>query len=66
MTVDEVKRRVAEIEALAFDDEAAHSEEDKLRADVLRAIAAGDCADPAAIAQAVLETSKIDFARWCD
>ena len=64
MTVDEVITRVNEIAACAGDDEGAHSMEDKLRADVLRAIVAG--ADrPEALAAAALQTDVIEFARWC-
>jgi hypothetical protein len=42
----------------------AHWMEDKLHRDVLRAIARGECADPAACALAALETVTIGFERW--
>jgi len=66
MTVDEIKARVAEIEAMRDDDAEAHVKEDGLYQDVLSAIARGECADPAGCAAAALETVAICFARWCD
>lgn len=66
MTLDDVRRRVAALERWHDDDEAAHNDEDNLhQGDVLAAIAAGTCADPAACAAEALRTLKIDFARWC-
>lgn len=65
MTLEEIKKRIAHIEKIAADDEAAHGEEDDLRHDVLKAIAGGSCEDPAACAALVLTTSEIDFCRWC-
>ena len=65
MTVEEIRTRVARIAAEADDDESAHLHEDELHQDVLRAIASGDCADPAASAEAALQTQEIRFARWC-
>ena len=47
------------------DDEAAHSMEDALHRDVLKAIAAGECDDPAATAAAALKTLDLKFQRWC-
>lgn len=64
MTVDDVIQRVAEIEARKSDDEMAHSEEDRLRKDVLEAIAEG-AENARELAAAALETGAIDFARWC-
>lgn len=64
MNVEDVRARVEMIRALAYDGEAAHSDEDALREDVLRAIADG-ADDPAALAAAALITSEIRFARWC-
>lgn len=65
MTPHWVEGRVRDIEAIAGDDEAAHSEEDSLWEAVLLAIANGETADPAACARAALETKKIKFERWC-
>lgn len=65
MTVEEVKARVAEIEAVKSDDEGAHSMEDELHQDVLQAIADGTADDPAGCAREALKTHEIDFCRWC-
>lgn len=65
MTPDWIEGRVRDIEAMAGDDEAAHSEEDRLWESVLMAIANGETADPAACARAALKTKNIDFQRWC-
>ena len=65
MTVEEVQAEVERIRAMALDDEAAHSAEDDLWENALRAIASGETADAAGIAAAALKTKTIDFARWC-
>lgn len=65
MTVDEVKKRVAEIASFKSDDETAHSAEDDLHQEVLAAIRDGKCDDPAACAGEALKTIEIDFCRWC-
>lgn len=66
MTPTEARRRVAEIKAVAGDDEVAHSQEDKLRADVLRHIEAHSSDSWAReLCKIALSTSDIDFARWC-
>ena len=63
MTPAEVRARVRRIAALEADPEAAHDEEDRLRGEVLNAIAAGapDAAELAAIA---IETRALSFPRW--
>ena len=64
MTIDEVKDRVRIIEATRGDDETAHSLEDRLHGEVLRAIADGiDNAQE--LATEALKTAQIDFCRWC-
>jgi hypothetical protein len=70
MTVDEVDRRVSRIAALARGeiespsrDAWAHSEEDALYLDVLRAIATG-AANAEVLARAAIKTSEIKFSRW--
>ena len=63
ITLALVKRRVKAIDLITFDNEAAHSDEDELHQDVLQAIADG-AAHPADLAQAALETQKLDFQRW--
>lgn len=65
MTVEEIERRVEAIRDSAGDDEVAHGMEDRLRHDVLEAIANRKCDDPAECAGAVLRTTDIDFQRWC-
>ena len=64
MTTDQAQERVRQIEAMAGDDEGAHSEEDRLRGAVLRAIADGN-PDAAELARIALLTDDIEFARWC-
>ena len=63
MTVDDVKATLDSIRGKTKDWEAAHSMEDALFADVLRAIAKGKCSDPKAIAKAALKSLDIDFKR---
>lgn len=46
------------------DDERAHSAEDRLRGNVLRAIAMGNT-DAPRLAAEVLLSSSISFSRWC-
>ena len=64
MKVREVQDRVALIAAMTGDEEAAHSAEDNLHADVLRAIADG-ARNGRALAREVLKTEDLDFRRWC-
>jgi hypothetical protein len=61
MTPEDVRARVAAIERMKGDDEAAHIEEDELHQDVLRCLAARG--EPLAIE--ALKTREIDFERWC-
>ncbi|UNY40688.1 hypothetical protein KLEB271_gp63 [Bacillus phage vB_BauS_KLEB27-1] len=65
MTVDDVRKRVEVIrnEAEAADNETAHSMEDELYAEVLKAIANG-ADNPEKLAAEALETEKIEFYRW--
>jgi hypothetical protein len=67
VTLEEIQKRVEEIRAVADDDESAHVLEDRLRRDVLSAIAEGfyDDAGARQAAAAVLSTKEIRFARWC-
>ena len=64
MTLQEAIDRVEAIKGIASDDETAHSEEDRLRHEVLEQIAAG-CENASGYAAEVLKTSAIRFARWC-
>lgn len=63
--IEILRRRIEEIRAMAGDWEAAHGAEDRLREQVLQAIADGIVQDPAAVAKEVLRTSEIDFPRYC-
>jgi hypothetical protein len=63
MNVKEVRHRVAEIAAMAGDDEAAHSAEDGLHQAVLSAIANG-AEDAPSLAYEALKTGEIAFCRW--
>jgi hypothetical protein len=63
MTVEEVRRRVAEIDEVADLPEKAHMEEDRLYCEVLEAIAAG--ADkPAQLARAALASRHLGIDRF--
>jgi hypothetical protein len=64
VTPDDVRARVEEIRSVADDDESAHGKEDRLHADVLRAIASGN-PHAQALALEALATEDIGFARWC-
>lgn len=65
--IEELRQRVADLEASRGDDEAAHGEEDALRESVLRAIADGSATGDEAreMARIALSTEAIDFNRWC-
>lgn len=65
MTVKDVEHAIAKIDSCKGDDEAAHSYEDDLHMDVLRAIADGEAESPVEMAALALTTKDIDFARWC-
>lgn len=65
MTVDDIRKRLSEIEAEKDDDEVAHSMEDCLYIEVLAAIAAGTCDNPQAAAAEALKAGEIKFHRWC-
>lgn len=62
MKVVDVENRIAAIAAQQDDWEEAHSLEDKLYADVPRAIAAG-ASDGQALAAAALKSADLDFPR---
>jgi hypothetical protein len=64
MTVEDIEKRIQEIEAEQDDCEVAHGLEDGLMHDVLQAIADGH-PDAQALAAAVLKTSDIAFPRYC-
>ena len=63
MTVDEIRARVAQIDATADLVEKAHREEDRLYREVMRAIAGG-ASNPVELAQAVLATEDLGLDRY--
>jgi hypothetical protein len=64
LSVFEVNQLVEGVRANSNDGERAHSMEDDLREWVLEAIANG-APNAVELAKAALETSAIDFPRWC-
>jgi hypothetical protein len=64
--ISTVSRRLKAIRdaATKADDEVAHSLEDVLMVDALKAIAGG-ANDAPALAAAVLTSREIEFSRWC-
>lgn len=65
LTVQEVRECVDNIAKKTYDDEVAHSMEDGLHQEVLRAIANGACENPQACAAEALKTCDLSFCRWC-
>lgn len=65
MLIDDIREKVRAIRLSAGDPEGAHSQEDDLWQAVLQAIANGEVDDPRLAAFEALETTKIDFPRWC-
>ena len=64
MTLTEARKRVARIDAMKGDAEAAHAEEDNLRSDVLAYLAQVAPAELGALAEIALSTDAISFERW--
>jgi tellurite resistance protein len=64
-TVDDVRKYVEAIKAVAEDDEQAHASEDMLRAAVMTAIANGSAVSGSEMCAEALKTDDIQFARWC-
>jgi hypothetical protein len=64
MTIEEVRKRLEEIRAVARYDGEAHEKEDGIFVAVLEAIANGTCADPTACAREALKSRDIKFSRW--
>jgi len=65
MDLKEIKLRVKDIEKEKYDDETAHSLEDQLYQDFVDHIAKTGNDEQKKMARAILQTNKIDFARWC-
>lgn len=61
MTIKEIRERIEAMKDM--DNELAHGEEDALREDVLKAIAAG-ATNAAELAEEALKSSDLDFTRW--
>lgn len=64
--LDDVKAKVAEIEAMKSDNEAARCMEGALRAEFIALVAAAGSPALAAMAREVLKTDDIACSRWCD
>ena len=64
LSVEDAKAWVERIRAMVGDPEAAHGEEDQLRAAVPHAIADGS-PDAVELAYMPTSTEHIDFPRWC-
>lgn len=65
MTIDDVKRALEGIKALALDDESAHAAEDGLHQEVLAAIADGTAENPQEMARLALTSLDTNYGRWC-
>jgi hypothetical protein len=63
MNVEDIRRRIKEIDEIADLVERAHAAEDELHRDVLRAIAEG-AEDAAALARAALATQHLSLERY--
>lgn len=59
MTKKELKKKVDEIIALSFDDEAAHSNEDDLHLEVIKLFC------PDWVNREIDRLNEADFSRWC-
>lgn len=64
MTVEEVKKRVEQIDVCSSNYEGAHILEDDLYEKVLQAVAAG-AENARELATEALKTKTIEFSRWC-
>lgn len=64
MDIEQVKMRLRSIEALKFNDEDAHIEEDRLYLDLLTSIANGKCDDPRNCAAEAIKSKDISFTRY--
>lgn len=64
LTAEAVRRRVANIKGVSDDNETAHMLEDKLVADVLKAIARGQVEDPVTVAKEAIKVYRIKYDRW--
>jgi len=65
MLVEDVRKRVERIRAMAGDYEVAHGEEDELYRDVLEMAAKQKHSNVGACAREALKAQAIDFPRYC-
>ena len=67
LTLEDAIELVAQIDKMKDDDEAAHSEEDDLRAWFIESCATGlyTKKEMIEVGKVVLSTKDLDFARWC-
>jgi hypothetical protein len=65
LTLEKIKKTIKYIESVADDSEKAHSVEDLLYYDFVRAVANEDCEDIVICAKEILKTYDIKFLRWC-
>ena len=65
MDIEKIKEKVAYIDSIKNDDEAAHSIEDQLRHDFILYIANFGPKDLSEMAREILKTEEIDFRKWC-
>lgn len=64
MTIEEIRKRIAEIDSMSGDPEMAHGMEDDLRADFIKYIAKNGHDPFAAMASEILKTDDMNFPRW--
>lgn len=65
MTREEIEARIKEIKNRSHDDEIAHSLEDQLYENFIEWIAESAGNEAGELAELVLTTREISFARWC-
>ncbi len=64
MTLDEIKKKVKEIDETKYDNEVAHNLEDDLYEEFIKHIAKTGNNEQREMARAVLKTKQIEFERW--
>jgi hypothetical protein len=64
MTLEEIEKRLTEIEDCSGDCESAHAQEDLLMEDFIKHVAEVGTAELAEKARAVLRSAEIKFSRW--
>ena len=60
----DIENRIAQIRDVQDDDEIAHSTEDRMAWDLIRAIAENKCDLPEACCKIALQSKDIEFRRW--